>query len=110
MFLLGRQATLGHEPPSDLRSTITVRRPASAIVQAINLPAPPLPITRFSYFSMLDMGTPLLSVAKCMSVEVRYELAPGFLTKTLPVSCEIGSGCGVVTYAETNTPTTSAST
>src|ERR1700682_1747838 len=74
MFLLGRQATLGHEPPSDLRSTIAMRRPASAIVQAINLPAPPLPITRFSYFSMLDMGTPPLSVAKCMSVEVRYEL------------------------------------
>src|SRR5579862_1310015 len=65
MFLLGRQATLGHAPPSNQRSTTAVRRPAPAIVQATNLPDPPLPITRFSNFSMLDIGLPPQAVRNC---------------------------------------------
>ena len=52
MFLLGRQATFGHAPPSAARSTIAIRRRLSR-VHAANLPAIPLPITRSSYFSML---------------------------------------------------------
>src|SRR5689334_14302277 len=51
-FLLGKQATLGHAPPSSPRSTITVRRRLSR-VHAVNLPAIPLPIIKSSYFSTL---------------------------------------------------------
>src|SRR5579862_1443417 len=56
MFLLGRQATLGHAPPSAPRSINAVRRPAPAMVHAINFPAPPLPIARFSYLSGFAIG------------------------------------------------------
>ena len=52
MFLLGRQATLGHAPPSSPRSTIAIRRRLSR-VHAVNLPAIPLPIMKSSYFSTL---------------------------------------------------------
>src|SRR5215472_1940446 len=52
MFLLGRQATLGHSPPSSPRSTITVRRRLSW-VHAAHLPAIPLPIIKSSYISKL---------------------------------------------------------
>ncbi len=52
-FLLGRQATLGHAPPSSPRSTIAVRRRLSR-VHAANLPAIPLPIIRSSYFSTVS--------------------------------------------------------
>jgi hypothetical protein len=48
MFLLGRQAMFGHDPPISLRSTTAVRWPAAAIVQARYLPGSPLPITRMS--------------------------------------------------------------
>src|ERR1700691_3792122 len=51
-FLLGRQATLGHAPPSSPRSTIAVRRRLSR-VHAASLPAIPLPIIKSSYFSTL---------------------------------------------------------
>src|SRR5437868_7785777 len=51
MFLLGRQATFGHAPPTYFRSIEAVRLPSLAIVQAINLPAVPLPSTRTSYLS-----------------------------------------------------------
>src|SRR5580704_8946328 len=54
-FLLGRHATLGHAPPIYFRSTTAVRLPSLAIVQAINLPAVPLPSTRTSYFSAAFM-------------------------------------------------------
>ena len=50
MFLLGRQATLGHAPPSSPRSTIAIRRRLSR-VHAVNLPAIPLPMIKSSYFS-----------------------------------------------------------
>jgi hypothetical protein len=48
MFLLGRHATLGHEPPIICRSITTVLAPALANVQARYLPASPLPTIRFS--------------------------------------------------------------
>src|SRR5205807_9610433 len=51
MFLLGRQATFGHAPPTYFRSIEAVRLPSLAIFQAINLPAVPLPSTRTSYLS-----------------------------------------------------------
>src|SRR6266446_4602199 len=51
MFLLGRQATFGHAPPTYFRSIEAVRLPSLDIVQAINLPAVPLPSTRTSYLS-----------------------------------------------------------
>src|SRR4029077_3922055 len=53
MFLLGRQATFGHAPPTYFRSIEAVRLPSLAIVHAINLPAVPLPSTRTSYLSGL---------------------------------------------------------
>src|SRR5260221_6130535 len=52
MFLLGRQAMLGHDPPISPRSTTAVRRPAFAIVQARYLPASPLPMIRISNWSL----------------------------------------------------------
>src|SRR5262252_2536488 len=55
MFLLGMQATFGHAPPNRPRSTKAVRWPALAKVHVSKLPAAPLPRTRFSYFSPLDI-------------------------------------------------------
>src|SRR5690554_1045102 len=52
MFLLGRHAMLGHEPPINPRSITTTRRPCSAKVHAMYLPASPPPRTRFSIFSV----------------------------------------------------------
>src|SRR5215813_4665776 len=46
-FLLGRQATLGHDPPIIDRSTTTDFWPILARFQARIFPASPLPITRF---------------------------------------------------------------
>jgi hypothetical protein len=46
-FLLGRQATFGQEPPTIARSTTTVFWPWLARVQAMILPATPLPMIRF---------------------------------------------------------------
>src|SRR5262245_59778011 len=51
MFLLGRHAMFGQDPPIYFRSMTAVRLPSLAIVQAINLPAVPLPSTTTSYFS-----------------------------------------------------------
>jgi hypothetical protein len=51
MFLLGRHAMFGHAPPTYFRSIEAVRLPSLAIVQAINLPAVPLPSTTTSYLS-----------------------------------------------------------
>src|SRR5687767_10534713 len=55
MFLLGRHATFGHEPPTILRSTIAVRWPAFDSVQARYFPASPLPTTTRSYRLLSDM-------------------------------------------------------
>src|SRR5882672_8252255 len=60
IFLLGRQAMLGHEPPTYFRSMTAVFIPFFASVQEINLPAAPLPSTRRSYSSgsMAGAGLP----------------------------------------------------
>src|SRR5882672_10086730 len=50
-FLLGRQAMLGHEPPTYSRSMTAVFIPFLASVQAMYFPASPLPSTRRSYSS-----------------------------------------------------------
>src|SRR6266404_1996957 len=54
-FLLGRQATFGHAPPTYFRSITATREPSAARVHASNLPAVPLPRTTRSYSSMLVM-------------------------------------------------------
>src|SRR5215470_9660509 len=54
-FLLGRHAMFGQDPPIYFRSMTAVRLPSLAIVQAINLPAVPLPRTTTSYFSAVFM-------------------------------------------------------
>src|ERR1700733_10382834 len=47
MFLLGRQAMFGHEPPMYLRSITATRCPCAANVQAATVdPVPPPRITR----------------------------------------------------------------
>src|SRR3989442_11533315 len=61
IFLLGRQAMLGHEPPTYFRSMTAVFIPFFASVQEINLPAAPLPSTRRAYSSgsmARDAGAP----------------------------------------------------
>src|SRR5689334_603832 len=55
MFLLGRQATFGQEPPTILRSTNAVRCPSLDHVHPRYLPASPLPMTRTSYRSVVAM-------------------------------------------------------
>src|SRR5215469_3653056 len=51
MFLLGRQAMLGQEPPIYFRSMTAVFIPLLARLHEINLPPAPLPSTRTSYSS-----------------------------------------------------------
>src|SRR5580658_10573575 len=48
MFLLGKHAMFGHEPPIHLRSMTAVFRPFLASVHARYLPPSPLPRTRIS--------------------------------------------------------------
>jgi hypothetical protein len=48
MFLLGRHATFGQEPPISFCSITAVRWPDPAIVQARYFPDSPLPSTRMS--------------------------------------------------------------
>lgn len=55
-FLLGRHAMLGQEPPTYLRSMTAVRIPFFANVQAMYLPASPLPSTSTSYSSGCGIG------------------------------------------------------
>src|SRR5438034_5221344 len=51
MFLLGRQAMLGQEPPRYLRSIVATRCPCSANVHARNFDPKPLPSITRSYSS-----------------------------------------------------------
>src|ERR1700759_3011506 len=60
MFLLGRHAMFGAEPPTYLRSTTTTRCPFCAEVQAISLPPAPLPRTTRSYSSGLVLSVFIL--------------------------------------------------
>src|SRR5580704_8508903 len=66
MFLLGRHAMFGHEPPTHLRSTTTARCPFCAKAPARTLPPAPPPSTTRSYSSgevdvFIDMALFLLS-------------------------------------------------
>src|ERR1700747_2518644 len=51
MFLLGRQAMFGHDPPMYLRSITATRFPCWARVHAANFDPAPLPRTTRSYSS-----------------------------------------------------------
>src|SRR5215510_6070152 len=62
MFLLGRQAMLGQEPPIYFRSITAAFIPCLASVQARNLPASPLPRTRRSYPSNFDFCVVLICI------------------------------------------------
>src|SRR5215467_8045613 len=57
-FLLGRQLTLGHEPPIHRRSTTAVRRPDRAMCHARSFPPAPLPRTRMSKSSVFTLISP----------------------------------------------------
>src|SRR5262245_30989363 len=64
-FLLGRQLTLGQEPPIHRRSTTAVRRPDRAMCHARSLPPAPLPRTRTSKRSDCDMPSSSDAVVLC---------------------------------------------
>src|SRR6516225_8525979 len=53
IFLLGRQAMLGQEPPTYFRSMTTACFPVLARVHAMYFPASPLPNTTTSYSSIV---------------------------------------------------------
>src|SRR5947209_11245247 len=57
-FLLGRQATFGHDPPTYRRSTTATRFPSDASVHARYLPTSPLPRMTTSYCSGFDTVYP----------------------------------------------------
>src|SRR5713101_5195979 len=65
MFLLGRQAMFGHDPPISPRSTTAVRWPAFAIVQARYLPASPLPMIKMSNSSLSGIAVSSVQLGNC---------------------------------------------
>src|SRR5215469_13684384 len=81
-FLLGRHAMFGQDPPIYFRSTTAVRLPSLAIVQAINLPAVPLPSTTTSYFSAVFMR--FISLSAAFRVEELFDESCGFLRILFP--------------------------
>src|SRR5438309_3003835 len=75
MFLLGRHAMFGQEPPTYFRSTTTVFIPFLARVQERSLPAAPLPRMSRSYSSALiaDAVLPLVAgLSKCSVVSMSF--------------------------------------
>src|SRR5712672_2330118 len=54
MFLLGRQAMLGQDPPTYFRSITAVFIPCLASAHDVSLPAAPLPRMRRSYSSICE--------------------------------------------------------
>src|SRR5437879_1474139 len=60
MFLLGRQAMLGQEPPRYLRSIVATRCPCPANVHARNFDPKPLPSITRSYSSASVVLAPVL--------------------------------------------------
>src|SRR6266481_2866622 len=75
MFLLGRHAMFGQEPPTYFRSITAVFIPFLASVQERSLPAAPLPRTSKSYSSALiaDAALPLVAVlSKCCVVSMSF--------------------------------------
>src|SRR5438477_7607816 len=75
MFLLGRHAMFGQEPPTYFRSIAAVFIPFLASVQERSLPAAPLPRMSKSYSSALiaDAVLPLVAVlSKCCVVFISF--------------------------------------
>src|SRR6266550_2191756 len=75
IFLLGRQAMLGQEPPTYFRSMTATFIPFLASVHERSLPAVPLPRMSRSYSSALivDAALPLVaSLSKCCVVSMPF--------------------------------------
>src|SRR5207302_380447 len=75
IFLLGRQAMLGQEPPTYFRSMTATFIPFLASVHERSLPAAPLPRMSRSYSSALivDAAPPLVAVlSKCCVVSMSF--------------------------------------
>src|SRR5437879_1661428 len=75
IFLLGRQAMLGQEPPTYFRSMTATFIPFLASVHERSLPAAPLPRMSRSYSSALivDAALPLVaSLSKCSVVSMSF--------------------------------------
>src|SRR5256885_15985699 len=75
IFLLGRQAMLGQEPPTYFRSMTATFIPFLARVQERSLPAAPLPRMSRSYSSALivDAALPLVAgLSKCSVVSMSF--------------------------------------
>src|SRR3989442_1389256 len=78
MFLLGRHAMFGQEPPTYFRSIAAVFIPFLASVQERSLPATPLPRMSKSYSSALiaDAVLPLVAVlSKCVSFSYHFAVS-----------------------------------
>src|SRR6266478_8744611 len=88
MFLLGRHAMFGHEPPTYLRSTTTTRCPFCAEVQAISLPPAPLPSTRRSCSSV---EVDVFIVLCIVGFDVVFFYVPGLMPLTLHISHHFGN-------------------
>src|SRR2546428_11442420 len=75
IFLLGRQAMLGQEPPTYFRSMTATFIPFVASVHERSLPAAPLPKMSRSYSSALivDAALPLVAgLSKCSVVSMSF--------------------------------------
>src|SRR5205807_7861279 len=75
IFLLGRQAMLGQEPPTYFRSMTATFIPFLASVHERSLPAAPLPRMSRSYSSALivDAALPLVAgLSKCSVVSISF--------------------------------------
>src|SRR5580704_9136459 len=93
MFLLGRHAMFGHEPPTHLRSTTTARCPFCAKAPARTLPPAPLPSTSRSYSSVEVDVFILLSVFSFEVVSVLELFQSLSDLKPARTSSERSCGC-----------------
>src|SRR5271165_2359737 len=90
IFLLGRQAMLGQEPPTYFRSITATCFPCLASVQAMYLEPSPLPSTTTSYSSGCGIGICIVVVSGHITFEnlasicirKRIECFPG-LSRTI---------------------------
>src|SRR5260370_32447841 len=111
-FLLGRHATLGQDPPIYFRSTAAVHLPSLAIVQAINLPAVPLPSRRTSYFSAPFMSfvsfggwfSPICSRPSGRDLSTRASPVPLLESRPRLHRAQYASDCGLRGAPESSRP------
>src|SRR4051812_32977262 len=94
IFLLGRHAMFGHEPPMYFRSIEAVRLPSRANVQAISFPPVPLPNTRTSYFSgsLLAMIASLERVGSRIPARDELSIGPMGFGVAVPIGFSKPSG------------------